>query len=267
MTPAASHTSAALRPAHLFAAPRDPPPDTCFWYHVMDVPGIGVTDGLWDLRGKFAEYIGNVPVEGRSVLDIGTASGFLSFEAEQAGASEVVSVDLAGGQNQSLLPFKDKLYYRDRAAWIVEQTAHFEQWKNAYWIAHRAFKSRAKAYYGDARDLPDELGTFDVAIVGAVLEHLPDSIAALHSVARRVDNTIVIHCEFLPTEDPIARFLGDASRPEYDYSFWTYSLGVYRQIFRMLGFEIVRTVPGQFLYQHHQILATRTAIVAERVKS
>jgi hypothetical protein len=110
---AADNGSPQPRPEHLFAQPREAAPAECRWYHVMDVPGVGITDGPWDLRGKFNAYIGGVSVVDRSVLDIGTASGFLSFEAERAGACEVVSFDIDTGARQHLLPFKDKLYYRD----------------------------------------------------------------------------------------------------------------------------------------------------------
>ena len=39
----------------------------CIFYHVMDLPGFGTTDGPWDLRGKFDDYIGQVVVAGRSI--------------------------------------------------------------------------------------------------------------------------------------------------------------------------------------------------------
>jgi hypothetical protein len=34
---------------------------TCFFYHSMDIPGYGTQKGHWDLRGRFNDYIGNVP--------------------------------------------------------------------------------------------------------------------------------------------------------------------------------------------------------------
>src|SRR3712207_7784623 len=74
----------------------------------MELPRFGVVHGQWDLRGKFEEYVGGVRVEGRSVLDVGTATGFLSFEAERIGASRVVSHDMSDVRQQTLLPFKDK---------------------------------------------------------------------------------------------------------------------------------------------------------------
>ena len=47
----------------------------------MELPRFGVVHGQWDLLGKFEEYVGGVEVAGKSVLDVGTATGFLSFEA------------------------------------------------------------------------------------------------------------------------------------------------------------------------------------------
>jgi 2-polyprenyl-3-methyl-5-hydroxy-6-metoxy-1,4-benzoquinol methylase len=52
----------------------------------MDLPGFGSVIGQWDLRGRFDNYTGRVPLAGRTVVDVGTASGFLSFDAEKRGA-------------------------------------------------------------------------------------------------------------------------------------------------------------------------------------
>jgi hypothetical protein len=65
--------------------------EDCKFYHAMDLPQIGFVQGAWDLRGRFDDYIGGVGLKDRSVLDVGTASGFLSFEAEQRGAQPVTS--------------------------------------------------------------------------------------------------------------------------------------------------------------------------------
>ena len=64
----------------------------CVFYHSMDLPGLGTVEGQWDLRGRFDEYIGGIDVNGKTFLDVGAASGFLSFEAERRGAS-VISFD------------------------------------------------------------------------------------------------------------------------------------------------------------------------------
>ena len=112
-------------------------PEGCFFYHTIELPGLGVVHGQWDLRGKFDEYVGGVEVAGKSVLDVGTATGFLSFEAERRGAARVVSYDMSDVRQQTLLPFKDKLYYQDREKWAEIYGAEMERWKDAYWLSHR----------------------------------------------------------------------------------------------------------------------------------
>ena len=57
-------------------------PAACYFYHVIDVPGHCLMVGDWDLRGEVAKYLGNVSFAGQRVLEIGPASGFLTFEME-----------------------------------------------------------------------------------------------------------------------------------------------------------------------------------------
>jgi SAM-dependent methyltransferase len=247
----------------LFAEPRfvDALED-CFFYHTMDLPELGVVHGHWDLRGRFDDYVGGVDVRGKSVLDIGTATGFLSFEAERGGAAHVVSFDQRDGADQKFLPFKDKLYSRDHARWAEQYRGEIERWKNAYWLSHRLLGSKAQVFYGDIYDLPPELGEFDVAIIGSVLEHLSDPITALASVARLTKERMVIVTPLLETDEPIARFEGKASNPDADFTWWTYSPGVYREALGMLGFEIERIKKAAYYYMYGDRNEERSTIVA-----
>jgi len=236
----------------------------CFFYHTMTLPDFGEVRGHWDLRERFDDYIGNVDVSGKSVIDIGTATGFLSFESERKGASAVVSFDMAHGGQQSFLPFEDKLHYRDPAAWAEIHNVEVEQWKNAYWLSHRQLNSSASVYYGDIYDLPAELGQFDIAILGSVLEHLNDQISALASIARLVRETIVIVSPLIQSEERIARFEGSSDHPENDFTWWTYSTGLYREILKMLGFHVDRVTESQYFYHYKERLETRFTLVAVR---
>jgi len=243
----------------------------CFFYHTMTLPDFGEVRGHWDLRGRFGDYVGHVDVKGKSVIDIGTATGFLSFEAERNGANEVVSFDMAHARQQNFLPFKDKLHYRDPTAWAEKHNIEVEQWKNAYWLCHRLLNSRAKVYYGDIYDLPVELGQFDIALIGSVLEHLSDPITALASIARLVRETIVIVVPLLDSEEGtfdtthrIARFEGSADYPENDFTWWTYSAGLYRTVFKMLGFHLSHITSAQYRYHHLDRLEPRYTLVAKR---
>jgi SAM-dependent methyltransferase len=239
-------------------------PEGCFFYHTMELPGFGVVHGQWDLRGKFDEYVGGVEVAGRSVLDVGAATGFLSFEAERRGARRVVSYDMSDVRQQTLLPFKDKLYYRDRERWAATYGAEMERWKDAYWLCHRLLGSRAEVFYGSVYEVPPGLGRFDVVLVGSVLEHLSDPVSALASVARVTGGTMVVVTPLLETEEPVARFEPRASNPDHDYTWWTYSVGVYREVFRMLGFRVERVTAGDYYHDYAGRWERRSTLVAVR---
>ena len=77
----------------------------CYFYHTMELPGHGVIEGRdWDLRGGVDEYLGKVDFAGQRVLEIGPASGFLTFEMEKRGA-EVVSVEVTDEHGWDFVPY------------------------------------------------------------------------------------------------------------------------------------------------------------------
>src|SRR4030042_6213554 len=67
--------------------------DECEFYHTCESPGIGLVEGQWDLRHGLAQYLGNYDFTNKRVLEIGPASGFLTFHIEKT-AREVVAMDL-----------------------------------------------------------------------------------------------------------------------------------------------------------------------------
>jgi SAM-dependent methyltransferase len=253
----------------LFASPRHIESlDECVFYHTMDVPGFGVVRGHWDLRGRFEDYVGGVDVSGKSVLDVGTATGFLSFEAEEKGASRVTSFDMSDVRQQTLLPFKDNLYYRDRDRWADEvHGPYMDRWKNAYWLCHRLLGSRAEVAYGSVYDMPIQLGEYDVVIVGSVVEHLSDQITALGSISRLTKETLVLITPLVESDEPVAHFAARAATPEHDFTWWIYSVGVYREVLGMLGFRIERITRGEYFHDYAQRFEERFTIVAVRESS
>ena len=82
----------------VYEAPPETTPalEDAFFYHSMDLPESGFVDGLVDLRPYVDEYLGNVDFAGRRVLEIGPASGYLTFHMEGQGA-EVVALEIADG--------------------------------------------------------------------------------------------------------------------------------------------------------------------------
>jgi SAM-dependent methyltransferase len=155
----------------------------------MDLPGVGLQEGAWDLRGRYDEYFGGHDFAGERVLDLGTASGGLAFEIERRGAREVVAFDLDDHHNYDCrLPTDDAVL------------AEFREWigkvKNGFWLAHGLLRSTVKVVYGHVGRLPD-MGRFDVIMIGNVLQHLQDPIGAVLQAIRYTDHLIVTEADWL----------------------------------------------------------------------
>jgi hypothetical protein len=159
----------------------------CYFYHTMDVPGHGLVTGEWDLRPGLDAYLGHFNFAGKRVLDIGAASGILSFHVERQGA-EVVSYDLSDAYPWDIVPHAGADFDTVDAA----RREHIRRINNGYWLCHRAFKSRARVVYGVAYDIPVSIGSVDVAIYGSVLLHLRDPFLALQNGARLARQAIIV---------------------------------------------------------------------------
>lgn len=72
----------------------------CFFYHTIDLKTGETVYGNWDIRGREDAYFGSADFRGKTVLDVGSASGFLTFAMEDRGA-EVTSLDLGPGATMS----------------------------------------------------------------------------------------------------------------------------------------------------------------------
>ena len=53
--------------------------------------------------------------------------------------------------------------------------------KNTFWLVHRELGLQAKVHTGTAVQLPTQLGTYDITVIGAVLLHSHDPIGILLS--------------------------------------------------------------------------------------
>lgn len=209
----------------------------------MDLPGIGTVGGQWDLRGRTADYTGHVDMRGKRVLDVGTASGFLTFELEKMGA-DVVSFDADSPERLYLLPLEGDLFTTDRAAWIAQYTG-LAQMQNGYWLAHRTLGSKARAFYGNIYDIPGEIGRFDIGVIGQILVHLSDPIRALASVMRRCDRLVITE-GMIDDDKPMATLGGNKATGNI-WSWWRCSTGLYREVLSMAGWEIERIERDRYL--------------------
>ena len=86
----------------------------CYFYHTIDLPGYGTVNGAWDLRKNIEAYLGNFDFSGKTVLDVGTAGGFLTFHMESKGA-KVTSFDLTSGKLWNIVPYINPKYNLEEA--------------------------------------------------------------------------------------------------------------------------------------------------------
>ena len=237
-----SETSA----ASLYAKPRkNPLLKNCSFYHHFDLPGVGEVGQGWDLRETIDEYLGitlGVDYQGKRCLDLGAASGFLTFSMEQRGA-EVVSYEMESSNQWNLVPYYDSQFPTARIKAAME--ADHKRIKTSYWFAHRAFQSSAKMFYGNVYNLPEALGRFDIVMVGMILPHLRDPFQALYSASRLCNDTIVVTQQCPLGEQPYGLFLPntdkDPDNPESYYAWWVFSEQCLINMLNVLGFETVGT--------------------------
>lgn len=208
-------------------------PNECAFYHRVDLPGIGEVGTQWDLRDVIDDYLGQYDFAGKRVLDVGTASGFLTFSMEQRGA-EVVSFDMVSGRQWDIVPFRDNWDDMDQ----ILENAHrtHAQLKNAYWYSHKKLNSKAKVYYGDIYNLPDELGKFDVVVFGMILTHLRDPFRAMYSAGRLSTESIIVTNQNMKTDQPLASFVPSVENHEAQ-AWWALSDGCVERMIGVLGFE------------------------------
>ncbi|AWK89635.1 class I SAM-dependent methyltransferase [Azospirillum thermophilum] len=237
---------------------RPPPPlDQCRFYHTADLPE-GTIPGDWDLRPNVNAYLGGVPLEGRSVLEIGPASGFLSFHMERSGAS-VTAVEPSMERLWDAFP----LHGFDMDAWRSDFLGNITQVRNSFWYLHHRYRSTVRLIETVPESIPEAVGDFDIGLLGAILLHVRSPFSILESVAARVRDTMIVTelYDIGLGELPVMRLIPWREAPGID-TWWSFSPNFFIRSLECLGF------PHAELSVHHQIQGDRLipmfTIVARR---
>jgi tRNA (mo5U34)-methyltransferase len=205
------------------------------WYHSIEVaPGI-VTPGRFDLR-PIVDRMPWPEVRNRRVLDVGTYDGFLAFELERRGASEVLATDIPAHEHWD---------------WEVGNSSDGPEYLNhvagpaknlGFQVAHDLRGSSVRLQHINVYDLsPETVGEFDVVVCGTLLLHLRDplrALAAIRSVCRGeflCTNQIDLSTSALHPRRPLTRLDGTSGFTQW----WLPNAAGHRQMLRAAGFEIV----------------------------
>lgn len=257
-----------MTPSITYETPRHPAFSDCYFYHSIDLPdqpNHPAVIGDWDQRSNFHDYTCHVDFTGKTFLDIGTASGFNTFEAEHAGAASVTSLDLPAGAPVNVIP------------WVENTGQDFQQLvdtrldriKNGYWYCWNALQSKARVLYRSIYDLDASLGTFDIVMVGCVLLHLRDPLDALAKIAARSTSTLII-TEMDPGDGPnpvlLPNLLATGQRDPTDlFSWWQFPPDSLTRFLNVVGFRTINitrlSVPSPVMGhtgKFYSLVATRT---------
>ena len=216
-----------------FALPRDGVKfEDCDFYHTVEIPGRGVVHGQWDLRQHLDEYLGGYRFAGKRVLEIGPASGFLTFEMERRGA-DVVALEVPDDPGWDFVPFPDDVLQPN----FAPRRQHMTRIKNSFWFLHHLNRSKARLCYGDSCRIPNDLGTFDVAVMASVLLHCERPVRIIAECAKRAD-TLIVTDVYRPELEglPVCSLVPGPDKKTLD-AWWNFSTDFIQQYFGVLGFR------------------------------
>jgi hypothetical protein len=212
--------------------------DECSWYHTFDLPNGTVVRATWDHRECVDDYLGQFDFTGRSVLEIGPASGFLTVSMERRGAT-VTSVENSPDELWEFVPRTD----RDVARWIAGRKTGSPRLFKSWWLTQKLFGCSAKIAYCGVAALPALVSKlkFDVCFIGGVLQHVRHPFDVLWVASMVADNVIVTE-RFLPEVEesrPLVRFVPAPDNDSLDTWFYLSSAAI-KNALQIFGFDVLR---------------------------
>lgn len=218
-------------------APRFPAREACVFYHSFTLPE-GEVPGTWDLRAQPHRYLGEVDFDGRSVLEVGPASGFLSFYMEAAGA-QVTCLEPPMSHLWDVVPFEGF----DTQGWRAAFSEQIQGVRNSFWYVHRVLGSKVRMIEADPYDIPEAAGQFDIGVFAAVLLHCRNPFDMLESAARRVRRTMIVTEEYNPALGPAAACMFQPHLGvQQVHTWWQFTPQFFVSALGLLGFPLPRVI-------------------------
>jgi len=213
--------------------------EECLYYATIELPD-GVHQGIWDCREVVDVYLGHVDFSGKTVLEVGPANGYFTFEMERRGGI-LTCLDLGQEGRWDLVPGPRI----DHAALEPAARLTLARIEAAFWHGHAATGSQARMVYGSVYDAPELVEKSQIGILSNVLQHLRDPIGGLMALADRTTETIIV-TESMWIDDPVMeshavmQLIPRAHLPEISQSWFQVSMPLVGEALAMLGFENLR---------------------------
>ncbi len=173
-----------------------------FWYHTIEFPDGLVSNGLYDHRERMPQYGFPENLNGKTVLDVGAADGFFSFELEKRGG-QVTAIDTHSYNGKvghtDISPSKQADYaqkydlHRQEAEQFQEICTSFGiDSPNRLLVAKAILGSLVDFRYESIYNLRQWQKKFDLVVCGDLIEHLKDPLGALENLVAVTGNMCVI---------------------------------------------------------------------------
>jgi tRNA (mo5U34)-methyltransferase len=233
--------------------------DKLWWYHTIDLGHGIVTPGVYDHRPLLRYYGIPESLAGKTVLDIGTASGFFAFEFERRGAS-VVATDLPHADHDLSPSYRKQLSASSQTSAQRSGEKLEPNLQDPFLLAKEVLGSQVmKKEINIYAISPETVGQFDVVFCGSLLLHLTDPLRAMFSI-RKVTKELAIIATMIdpaPSKQPRALFLGGAE----GISWWAPNLDCLVQMAKSAGFREVQIVSTFNLMSMDQQASTPHAVI------
>lgn len=234
-------------------------PKNCAFYHVQEIPGLKKpTEGSFDLRKNIDLFLGSCNFKNKKVLELGPASGFITFYLENKGA-KMTCIDLSIKKDKwDTIPHANKNWVKIQTQFMKE----LSKVRNAFWFAHKQHKSKAKLLETHINNLPKSTPIHDYGLVANVLLHIQNPFLALQKMSSKVKERMII-TELIDDiglvstkrklklsnigksisskyfkKNTLIKFLPQNSNPNTNYdTWWKLSPSTIIEIMKVLGFE------------------------------
>jgi len=236
-----------------------------YWYHTIDLGNELITPGTYDYRSNLAGFQFPDDLRGKSVLDVGSATGFFAFEFEKLGA-EVVSIEIPSIEALDRFPGEtiDHVISKldnmmpSQSAYSQEQRDHLFHSNRLlefynffldgpFQFCHQVLNSKVIRRYSTIYDLSSrELGDrkFDLVFIGDVLLHTINPLQALANVAALCQGTLILSQALpsIPETPPAMVYMGGEIPGVDDFTWWWPNRSCFEQLFKKMGFQTVAVV-------------------------
>lgn len=199
-----------------------------WWHGGMDLgDGVITSGGSAPARDLLPRIDLPQDLTGKSVLDVGTWDGYMTWECERRGAQKVVAVD-------------SFVWSAERTAAVTGATG-----RAGFDLAHEAYNSKAQAVVCEVLDLsPAALGTFDIVLFLGVLYHMRHPLMALERVAAMTHDLLILesHISGEVNHLPVMRFYPGNELNGDSSNWWGPNLTCIKAMLHDVGFDEVRHV-------------------------